>query len=59
MLTEIMPTMVSRTPHRLIFVPLGDAPNVKTTRIIAAAMTKNPEQMRTPMTSFLVERIKD
>lgn len=54
MFTEMMPTIVSRTPQRLMFVPEGEAPRVRTTRIMAAEMTKKPEQMRRPMTSFFL-----
>lgn len=42
-----IPTIVSRTPHRLMFVAEGLRPRVRATRIMAAVMTKRPEQRRT------------
>ena len=45
--------MVSRTPHALMVSADGFAESVRTTRIIAAAMTNAPEERRRPMTSFL------
>lgn len=45
--------MVSRTPHELIVSAEGLAERVRTTRVMAAAMTKAPEERRSPTTSFL------
>lgn len=45
--------MVSRTPHALIVSADGFAERVRTTRVIAAAITNVPEERRRPMTSFL------
>lgn len=52
MLTVRIPTMVSRTPHELIEMAEGLADVVRTTRMIAAAMTKAPEERRMPITIF-------
>lgn len=53
MLTVMMPTMVSRTPQRLMLRAEGEPARVRMTRMSAAAMTKIPEERRTPMTIFL------
>ena len=48
----MIPTMVSRTPHLLMFVADGLESRVNATRMMAAAMTKRPEQRRRAMTVF-------
>jgi hypothetical protein len=53
MLTVRIPTMVSRTPHELMVSAEGLSARVRTTRVMAAAMTKAPEERRSPMTIFL------
>jgi len=57
MFTVIMPTMVSRTPQRLMLSAEGFAERVKTTRMIAAAITNNPDDRRTPITIFLQSEV--
>lgn len=53
MLTVMIPTIVSRTPQLLMVIAEGLAESVRTTRMMAAAMTKAPEDRRRPMTIFL------
>lgn len=53
MLTARIPTMVSRTPHALMVSADGFAESVRTTRVIAAAITNAPEERSSPTTSFL------
>jgi hypothetical protein len=53
MLTVKIPTMVSRTPQRLMLRAEGLPETVRITRMRAAAMTKIPEERRRLMTSFL------
>lgn len=48
-----IPTIVSRTPHRLMFRADGFEPRVRTTRMMAAVMTKRPEQSRAVITNLL------
>lgn len=53
MLMVKIPTMVSRTPHRLMLSVEGWAPRVRTTRMMAAVITKSPEERRRKTMSFL------
>jgi hypothetical protein len=54
MLTVKIPTIVSRTPQRLMLRAEGLPETVRMTRMSAAAMTKIPEESRRPMMNFLV-----
>ena len=47
-----IPTSVSRTPQRFMLFAEGLRPRVRATRIMAAAMTKRPEQRRREMISL-------
>lgn len=54
MLTVRIPTIVSRTPQELMVSAEGLSARVRTTRVMAAAMTKAPDERRSPITIFLV-----
>lgn len=52
-LTATMPTSVSRTPQRLMVSLDGACTSENAVRIMAAVMTKRPEERRSPMRVFL------